>query len=45
MEIKKYQICTNCIRDTSDPIWPLARAPRLAPKDAAGKRLDEAELY
>ena len=25
--------------------WPLTGAPRLAPKDAAGKRLDEAELY
>ena len=25
--------------------WPLARAPRLARKDAAGKRLNEAELY
>jgi len=25
--------------------WPLTGAPRLAPKDAAAKRLDEAELY
>jgi len=25
--------------------WPLARTPQLAPKDAAAKRLDEAELY
>jgi dTDP-4-dehydrorhamnose 3,5-epimerase len=25
--------------------WPVARPPQLAPKDAAAKRLDHAELY